>query len=113
MKAIEAARLLAVFASPERAEQALADLRRSGVDPARLSVLASEARPDIRLCSGHAARLALALAGAAFVRLPGVGRVLALGAIAAACSATPDALLTRAGVSTGEAQAYEAALRGR
>lgn len=102
---MQGAHVLAVFESAERAEGAVNDLRRAGLDPGRLSVIGKDE-------NSFARRLGAALAGLAVLSVPQLGNVLALGPIAARPAANLAAMLMRVGISAGAARTYESAVRG-
>lgn len=107
---MQGARVLAVFATAERAEEAVKDLRRAGFDATRLSVIG---KGDDSFWT----RLGAALTGVAVLSVPRIGHVVAVGPIIApptgkAARHTLTAMLMRAGISAGAARTYEAAVRG-
>lgn len=111
---MQAARVICVFASAERAQQALARLHDSGFDTAKLSIIARRrslwSRPE-----HPRARMALAW-------VPFIGHIVAIGPAAAVLGRRPlhvptgatalERMLTLCGMSPGEVRTYEAAVRG-
>lgn len=111
----QAAGVLAVFESAERAEEAVNHLQRAGFDLRRLSIIGRQER-ETGLCS----RLGALLSRVAIVSAVFAGQVVALGPLAGRSEpssyggqASPlTVMLTRAGISPGAARTYEAAVRG-
>lgn len=89
--------MLAVFTCAVAAAQAVNNLHKAGFGAASLSVIARDEG---------------AIDGKTLVRVPGAGRVVALGPIAAEPSCRLAPLLLRVGISAGAARTYEAAIRG-
>ena len=104
---MQAAGVLTVFESSERAEDVVNGLCRAGYDGARLSVIGKDEHPIWT-------RLGRALRGAALISMPLVGYAVALGPIATRLDANSSlvAVLMRAGMSAGASATYEAAVRG-
>lgn len=136
--AVRSAAVVAVFESVERAERAIAELRRSSFGASQLSVIGKEEFTDASQLAFAAAggqlsfwgrrsalwvRLCNAPSGAALAWVPYIGHVVAVGPVAGALASDradkadgPPSALTRmlrfAGLSAGEIRTYEAAIRG-
>lgn len=136
---LSGAAMVAVFESPERAQEAIQRLERAGFDLTRLSLIGKE-EPSathpvgIAIAGTHARvwgprgslwnSLAEAPAATAFAWVPFIGYIVAVGPVAcvlvgshwaAKSEAAPSALarmLTMAGMSPGQVLTYEAAVRG-